>query len=107
MLEIVKKRAALRPSDTMVGSDGGGGYDVSDECSSPSSSTTTSPTLNFSSLHPSSRCLVDDPVLKDKKTLQWRELIIGGGAKLGALFAMVVLVVAFVYPALVLYCLES
>lgn len=103
MLEIVKKRAALRPSDTMVGSDGGGGYDVSDECSSPSSSTTTSPTSTFSPLHPPSRCLVDDPVLK---TFQWRELIIGGCAKLGALFAMIVLVVAFVYPALVLYCLE-
>lgn len=31
MLEIVAKRAALRPTDTMVGSDGGGGHEVSDD----------------------------------------------------------------------------
>lgn len=103
MLEIVKKRAALRPSDTMmVGSDG---YDVSDECS-PSSTTCTTTTR---SLHPSPflpGVLDAGPSVQQQK---WqRSHLVGSGAiVMGALLAMVVLFVAFVYPALVPSCLDS
>lgn len=99
MLEIVKKRAALRPSDTMmVGSDG---YDVSDECS-PSTTTTRS-------LHPSPSLsgVLDAGPSKQQQKWQRSHLVGSGAIVMGALLAMVVLFVAFVYPALVPSCLDS
>lgn len=104
MLEIVKKRAALRPSDTMVGSDGGGGYDVSDGAS-PSTSTT-------SPLHDPSCCssLTENNCTLHTLNRMWRlperSAACRSGAILGAVFAIIVLIVAFVYPELVVYCSE-
>lgn len=48
MLEIVAKRAALRPTDTMVNSDGGG-HEVSDGCCS--SNNLSHLTLNGERMH--------------------------------------------------------
>lgn len=117
MLEIVKKRAALRPSDTMVGSDG---YEVSDG-RSPSTTphstptTTTTCTTPSSTLHALFPCensflLIASSQLLEHKRRRRRNrswITIQHGAIIGALFAILVLIVAFVYPALIVSCLEG
>lgn len=106
MLEIVAKRAALRPTDTMVGSDGGGGFDVSEEgCSS---------TSTFSSLHPV-YLMHEGEYNPDEEghwcsllsRLHWRRSLIICSSSMGALIAVIVFVVAVLYPALVLECLHN
>lgn len=116
MLEIVKKRAALRPSDTMVGSDG---YEVSDGCSpsttphSTPTTTTTSCTTTSSSLHPLFLCenswplLIASCQLMERRRRRRSRTIIQHGAIIGALFAILILIVAFVYPALIVDCVEG
>lgn len=106
MLEIVKKRAALRPSDTMVGSDGGGGYDVSGGGEGGSTST---PSTLHPSLSPSLVSVDNNWHAKRTEALKMekdrRVLFLKSGATLGASCAIIVLIVAFVYPALVIDCL--
>lgn len=107
MLEIVKKRAALRPSDTMVGSDGG--YDVSDDHGDSGLLRST-----CSSLHPSSPIrtfslldVTDDDDFDDA-TGGPRNSKVQLGAFWCGLLAVVVFFLAFGYHSLfAIECVED
>lgn len=112
MLEIVAKRAALRPTDTMVGSDGGTGYEVSDGCSYPSTTTT-----GCSSLHTLCRSEDDESIVGGQMFnslhwsrhpgSSWRRLSLHNGYFLGTLLALVVILVTYLFPALLLDLLQN
>ena len=104
MLEIVKKRAALRPSDTMVGSDG---YEVSD---GPSSSTSSFPsrTVSRGFLHHIRTYLETterSPVDSEASRSLIRKRIIRNCTYLSVVLAMIVLVFSIFFPSF--DCLES
>lgn len=104
MLEIVKKRAALRPSDTMVGSDG---YEVSD---GPSSSTSSFPsrTVSRGFLHHIRTYLeiTDNSVVESEASRSFiRRRIVRCCTYLSAVLAMIVLVFSIFFPSF--DCLES
>lgn len=93
MLEIVAKRAALRPTDTMVSSDGGGGgagYDVSE---GGSSTTTTS------SLHLSRFGL---ETLVSSRRRGWRRSLHISCCSLAAMLAISAIIITYLFPALLL-----
>lgn len=111
MLEIVAKRAALRPTDTMVGSDGGGGFDVSEEGCSSTSSSSLHPVVSPGLMHEEEGGEFNREEglfcsLLDSR-FHWRRSSIICSSSMGALIAVIVFFVAVLYPALVLECLHN
>lgn len=93
MLEIVKKRAALRPSDTMVGSDGG--YEVSEGCSTRRSDLHE----NHPNQHPTPPLTALD-LMRTSDGLDRTRLFIGCGACFGAVVSVVVFAILFYFERL-------
>lgn len=108
MLEIVAKRAALRPTDTMVGSDGGGGFDVSEEgCSSTSTSSSLHPVYLMHEGEGEYNAEEEGHLCSLLSRWHWKRSLIICSSSMGALIAVIVFVVALLYPALVLECLHN